>query len=72
MLGWYYNSCTCNSYVCVGAIMKEPFTVTEIIKVDYVKFAFSSFREIADNLRGALKNGMLKRGKRYEIIIKEI
>jgi len=52
--------------------MKEPFTVTEIIKVDYVKFAFSSFREIADNLRGALKNGMLKRGKRYEIIIKEI
>ena len=50
----------------------EAFTVTEIIKLPAAKFAFTSFREIADNLRGALSSGMLKRGKRYEIVIREI
>ena len=52
--------------------MKDPFTITEIIKVHPVKFAFTSFKDIATNLKDALQSGTLKRGKRYEIIIKEI
>ena len=52
--------------------MTYPFTITETIKVHPVKFAFTSFKDIAVNLKEALQSGTLRRGKRYEITIKEI
>lgn len=52
--------------------MKDQFTVTETIKVPHARFAFSKFSEVIVNLRGALKDGIIERGKRYEIVIKEI
>ena len=51
---------------------KDPFTVTEIIKLPSVRFAFSKFSEVAVNLRSALKDGIIERGKRYELVLKEI
>ena len=68
----YYCGLLCAMGVCAMNSHTDPFTVTEVIKLPAAKFAFTSFREIADNLRGALSSGMLKRGKRYEIVIREI
>ena len=50
----------------------EPFTITEHIKANPLEFVFNNFREIAENLRGALSSGTLKRGKKYKLIIKEV
>ena len=50
----------------------DPFTVTERIKTNPLEFVFYNFKEIAENLRGALISGTLKRGKKYKLIIKEV
>ena len=53
-------------------LKNEPFTVTEHIVPNNLEFSFLSFRELADNLKSALISGIIKRNKRYKMIIKEV
>lgn len=50
----------------------EPFTVREVHRLNKIEFAFSSFKELANSLKTALIDGVLKRNKRYYITIKEL
>ena len=51
---------------------QDAFKIVEHIKPNTLEFNFLSFRELADNLRGALASGILKRNKRYKLILKEV
>ena len=51
---------------------REPFTITERIKVNPVEATINSFKDIAHELKSALKSGMIQRGKRYKLILKEV
>jgi len=52
--------------------MREPFTVTETHRLNALEFNFNSFRELTSQLKDALFNGIVKRDKKYRLIIREV